>query len=119
MQHLSPRAMVKTLSPAEAQMIEIAKALVIIHTKLNVLKSGEHTIDISRDDIARYVGTDPIHINLLDLLKRATIANFSQIPIIFAIQVLSILTLEHRLTGKADILRPALKLKFFKSRPWT
>jgi len=35
----------------------IAKALVIIHAKLNVQKSGEHTIDISRDDIARYVGT--------------------------------------------------------------
>ena len=35
----------------------IAKALVIIHSKLNIIKSGEQGIDISRDDIARYVGT--------------------------------------------------------------
>lgn len=35
----------------------IAKALVIIHAKLDVLKTGEKVIDISRDDIARYVGT--------------------------------------------------------------
>ncbi len=35
----------------------IAKALVILHSKLNIIKSGEQVIDISRDDIARYVGT--------------------------------------------------------------
>ncbi len=35
----------------------IAKALVIIHSKLNISKGGEQVIDVSRDDIARYVGT--------------------------------------------------------------
>lgn len=35
----------------------IAKALVNIHSKFNSVKNGGQTIDISRDDIARYVGT--------------------------------------------------------------
>ena len=34
----------------------IAKALIDIHTKFNKNKNGQ-TIDISRDDIAHYVGT--------------------------------------------------------------
>lgn len=35
----------------------IAKALVNIHSKLNVYHTNEHVIEVSRDDIARYVGT--------------------------------------------------------------
>ncbi|MEJ7766888.1 MAG: response regulator [Chitinophagaceae bacterium] len=35
----------------------IAKALVNIQFKLNVLKNSDKTIDISRDDLAHYVGT--------------------------------------------------------------
>jgi CheY-like chemotaxis protein/CRP-like cAMP-binding protein len=35
----------------------IAKALVVIHSKFNGNKDSTHIIDISRDDIARYVGT--------------------------------------------------------------
>ena len=37
--------------------VRIAKALVNIQSKLNINKNSEQGIDISRDDIARYVGT--------------------------------------------------------------
>ena len=49
MQHLLPRALVKTLSPAEAQMIEIAKALVL---KPSLLILDEPTASITDKETA-------------------------------------------------------------------
>lgn len=49
MQHLSPRALVKTLSPAEAQMIEIAKALSL---KPSLLILDEPTASITDKETA-------------------------------------------------------------------
>jgi hypothetical protein len=40
--------------------------------------------------IARYAGTDPIGIDVLDFLVEASVINLLQIPIIFVIQIISV-----------------------------
>lgn len=42
---------------------------------------------------ARYAGTETFEVNVLDFLEKATTVNFLQLPVIFIIQAISVLTL--------------------------